>query len=56
MTPYPALLLFLFGLQLFETTHLSAAGACSQAGNAFSGILAIYWHFCQPGEKKTESV
>lgn len=56
ITPYPALLLFLLGLQLFETTHLGDAGARSQARNAFSGVLPIYWHFCQPGEEKTESI
>lgn len=50
--PYPALLLFLFCLQLFETTNLSVAGAFSQARGIFSGVLAMYWVFCPPREKK----
>lgn len=50
--PYPTLLLFPLGLQIFETTHLSVA--CQQAWDAFRWVLLIYLHFCPSGEKKSQ--
>lgn len=53
---YPTLLLFLFGLQFFETTYLSFVVVYRQLQDAFRGVWAIYWNFCSSEEKKTKSI